>query len=91
MSASSLHRESTDSMILLGFSSQAGLNIILLDNLLPSTDADPHVINITIDLLEYDDDLHILNILGLTQVTEILIGIVEFYGLGQFALILYQC
>ena len=37
----------------------------------------------TLDLLDYQDGVHVLEIVGLTQVTEILRGTVQFHGLGQ--------
>ena len=38
----------------------------------------------TVDLLDYQDGLHVLEIVGLTQVAEILRDTVEFYGLGLY-------
>jgi hypothetical protein len=43
--------------------------------------AEPQVV--TLDLLEYDDGAHVLEIVGLTQVTQLLRGTVQFYGLAQ--------
>jgi hypothetical protein len=44
-------------------------------------DVDPHMF--TVDLLEYQDGLHVLEIIGLTHVTEILRDTLEFFGLAQ--------
>jgi hypothetical protein len=41
--------------------------------------AEPQVV--TLDLLDYQDGVHVLEIVGLTQVTEILRGTVQFHGL----------
>ena len=40
----------------------------------------------TVDLLEYQDGLHVLEIIGLTHVTEILRDTLEFFGLGWYIL-----
>ena len=45
--------------------------------------ADVDTLHFTVNLLDYQDGLHILEIVGLTHVTEILRHTLEFYGLGK--------
>ena len=44
-------------------------------------DVEPQIV--IVNLLDYQDGLHVLEIIGLTQVTEILRDTVEFYGIGS--------
>ena len=45
-------------------------------------DVDPLIV--VLDLLQYEDGRHVLEIVGLTQVSDILRTTVEFYGLGTY-------
>ena len=57
----------------------------------PYTSADAESHTFSVDLLDYQDGLHILEIIGFTHVTELLRYTLEFYGLGEYQLKKEEC